>query len=91
MSMSDDRTLDGNAAAGMLAELFAVDMTTVVVTCAGCGTAGPLGGAAVYATDMGMVARCTNCSAVLMRGAELPDRVVVDLRGAVTISVAVPG
>jgi hypothetical protein len=91
MTMSDDRMLDGNAAAGLLAELFTVEATTAVVTCAGCGTAGPIGAAAVYATDMGLVVRCVHCSAVLIRGAELRDRIVLDLRGAATISVAVPG
>jgi hypothetical protein len=91
MTMSEDRTLDGNAAAGMLSEVFAADMTTAVVTCAGCGTAGPIGAATVYATDMGMVVRCVHCTAVLIRGAELRDRIVMDLRGSVTISLARPG
>jgi hypothetical protein len=37
--------LDGNAAAGLLAEVFTVEATTAVVTCAGCGASGPLGAA----------------------------------------------
>jgi uncharacterized protein DUF6510 len=89
--MSDDARLDGNAAAGLLAEVFTVEATTAVVTCAGCGTAGPIGAAMVYATEMGMVVRCVSCSAVLIRGAEIRDQIVVDLRGAATISLAVPG
>ena len=32
--------LDGNAAAGELSEVFALDVTTAVATCAGCGMTG---------------------------------------------------
>lgn len=35
--------LDGNAIAGLLQEVFAVEMTTAIGTCAGCGAAGPAG------------------------------------------------
>ena len=36
--------LDGNAAAGELSEVFALDVTMAVATCAGCGMTGPDGG-----------------------------------------------
>ncbi|HEY6695912.1 MAG TPA: DUF6510 family protein [Solirubrobacteraceae bacterium] len=87
MTMSDDWVLDGNAAAGLLAEVFTFEATTAVVTCAGCGASGPIGAAVVYASDMGVVVRCASCSEVLIRGAELRDRVVMDLRGAASISL----
>ena len=32
-----DFAVDGNAMAGDLAEIFTVDVTAAVVTCAGCG------------------------------------------------------
>jgi ribosomal protein S27E len=83
--------LDGNAAAGLLAEVFTVEATTAVVRCAGCGASGPMGATVVYVSDMGTVVRCATCAEVLMRGAEIGDRVVVDMRGAATISFAVPG
>jgi hypothetical protein len=83
--------LDGNAAAGLLAEVFTVEATTAVVTCAGCGASGPLGAAIAYISDMGTVVRCATCSEVLIRGAEIRDRVVLDMRGAAAISLAVPG
>ena len=35
-----DFALDGNAMAGDLAEIFGVDVTAAVVTCAGCGRVG---------------------------------------------------
>jgi Family of unknown function (DUF6510) len=83
--------LDGNAAAGLLAEVFTAEATTAVVTCAGCGASGPLGAAVAYISDMGTVVRCATCTEVLIRGAEIRDRVVVDMRGAAAISLSVPG
>jgi hypothetical protein len=91
MTMTDDTVLDGNAAAGVLDEVFRFEATTTIVTCAACRSTGPLGGAVVYLSDMGTVVRCRSCSAVLIRAAELRDRVMVDLRGAAAISVVVPG
>jgi hypothetical protein len=83
--------LDGNAAAGVLAEVFTVEATTAVVTCGSCGWSGAMGETVVYATDMGVVVRCATCSEVLLRCAEIRERVVMDMRGAATISLTVPG
>jgi hypothetical protein len=83
--------LDGNAAAGLLAEVFTVEATTAVVTCAGCGASGPLGAALAYVSDMGTVVRCATCEEVVIRGAEIRERVVLDMRGAAAISLTVPG
>ena len=91
MRMSDETMLDGNAAAGILDEVLRVEATTTVVTCAACGMSGPIGAATAYVTAMGTVVRCVQCSAALIRCAEIRDRVVVDMRGAATISMAVPG
>jgi len=79
--------LDGNAAAGLLAEVFTVEATTAVVTCAGCGASGPLGAAVAYVSDIGTVVRCGTCEEVLIRGAEIRDRVVLDMRGAAAITL----
>jgi ribosomal protein S27E len=79
--------LDGNAAAGMLTEVFAVDATTAMVRCAGCGHADALGEAMVYANAPGVVVRCRGCTGVLMRFAEIRDRVVVDMRGAAAVTL----
>ena len=83
----DDRAgeaarLDGNAAAGMLSEIFVQDFTTARVTCATCGAAGPLGALLVYAHGMGMVMRCTTCDSVVMRMARTPTRLWFDPTGA---------
>ena len=53
----DATMLDGNAIAGLLQELFAVEITTAVGTCATCGASEPVG--AVHAhRGAGIVLRC---------------------------------
>ena len=79
--MTDDQTLDGNAAAGLLTEVFTPEATAAVVRCATCGSEGPVGGAAVFAHAPGLVIRCTSCEAVVMRFARIRGRLVADLRG----------
>jgi hypothetical protein len=83
--------LDGNAAAGLLAEVFTIEATTAVVTCAGCGGSGPLGAAVAYVSEMGTVVRCANCGEPLIRAAEIRDRVVFDMRGTATMALAAGG
>jgi ribosomal protein S27E len=80
-----DLRLDGNAVAGLLAEVFALDATSAVVRCASCGHEDPLGAATVYANAPGVVVRCRGCAGVLMRFAEIRDSVMVDLRGTATL------
>ena len=53
-----DRRLDANAAAGPLAELFTVDLTVAVVTCAGCAHSAPLAAHPLYADAPALVVRC---------------------------------
>ena len=83
--------LDGNAVAGMLAEVFTFDATTARVRCAGCGHDDPLGATMVYAHAPGVVVRCRGCSGVLMRFAEIRDNVMVDMRGAEWVELHVAG
>jgi hypothetical protein len=92
MTMDErDLVLDGNSTAGLLGEVFAADVTTAIVTCAGCAAAGALGDATVYSHAPGVVVRCAQCSAVLIRCARIRERLVVDMRGATTISLGDPG
>ena len=46
--MTDPSALDGNAAAGPFAEVFGADVTTVIVTCAGCRASAPFAEQAAY-------------------------------------------
>jgi hypothetical protein len=77
-----DLRLDGNAAAGLLSEVFAAEMTTAIGTCASCGATNALGAAHLYAQAPGAVLRCPDCSAVLMCVVRFPDGAfMVDLSG----------
>ena len=89
--MHDSDVLDGNVAAGILADVFRADVTTAIVTCAGCGAAGPLAEGVVYLSEIGLVIRCPQCAEVVLRCAQIRDRLVLDLRGAATMAVADPG
>jgi len=82
--------LDGNAAAGALAEVFAIDMTAVVTTCAACGDARPLGGLGAYVQAPGVVLRCATCAAVQIRLVRAPGRAWLDLRGTRLLEIDLP-
>jgi hypothetical protein len=79
----DDRELrlDGNAAAGLLAEVLAVEPTTGVASCAGCGISNQVGALVAYVHGMGAVLHCPGCDAVMLRLGRTPGRVWLDLRG----------
>ena len=82
----DDLMLDGNAIAGLLHEVFAVEMTTAVGTCDGCGAAGPVGAAHVY-RGAGTVLRCPHCGNTLAKIGKSDSRVWIDLMGIRTLEV----
>jgi hypothetical protein len=62
----DATMLDGNAVAGLLEELFAVEMTTAIGTCASCGASEPMGAVRVF-LGAGAVFRCPHCDNVLVK------------------------
>jgi hypothetical protein len=82
----DALMLDGNAAAGTLQEVFAVEMTTAIGTCDGCGTAGEVGGVRLY-RGAGLVLRCPHCDAILMTIVTAAERSWIDLRGLRTLEI----
>lgn len=84
--------LDGNAAAGILSEVFVPDLTTARARCANCGTIRALGALLVYAHGMGTVMRCPSCDAVVLRVARTRAQLWLDLTGArlVVIPAAAP-
>lgn len=90
MTTMSGAPLDGNAAAGVLTEVFAVDLTAAIGQCAGCGDRGPLGGAASYLEAPGAVLRCLSCDNVLVRVVASPDRYWLDLRGLVVLQLLRP-
>jgi hypothetical protein len=91
MAHDSDLRLDGNAVAGLLDEVLAVEATTVTVQCAACGAAEAVGAVHVYMHAPGVVLRCPGCSEVLMRFAVIRGRVMADLRGSARLEVPVDG
>lgn len=79
--------LDGNALAGPLGEVFAVDITAALAVCAGCGRGYRMATLRVYGGDLGVVARCPDCDAVVLRYAHTPAGSWLDLRGAVSLQL----
>ena len=84
----DELMLDGNAIAGLLQEVVAVEMTTAIGTCGGCGAAGPVGAAHLY-RGAGIVLRCPHCGNTLAKVVKSHSQVWVDLRGIRTLQVTV--
>lgn len=84
------RMLDGNAAAGPLAEIFAVELTSATSTCAHCSVASPLGAHHLYADAPGWVLRCPGCTQVVLRLAQTPGRILLDLRGSQLLEIPAP-
>ena len=72
---------DGNAIAGLLAEIFAADVTATPRTCQSCGTTREIGAHRAY-FGAGIVLRCAGCGDVAARIVSLPEGHVVELRGS---------
>ena len=83
-----DNRLDGNAAAGLLEEIFPFEVTTSVVTCAGCGQRNPVGALIAYLHGMGTIVRCPGCDAVLIRVAKTQGAYWLDMRGALVLQIS---
>jgi hypothetical protein len=73
--------LDGNAAAGDLSEVFRLEATAAIATCAGCGMTGALAEVHVYEAGPGTVLRCPSCDAVLIRLVHAGDELRMEMRG----------
>jgi hypothetical protein len=79
--------LDGNAAAGELSKIFAMDVTAAEGQCAHCGARKRFAEAHVYMQSPGIVARCAICQHVLLRLASVRDRMLLDVRGMAYLSI----
>jgi Family of unknown function (DUF6510) len=82
--------LDGNAAAGALREIFAVDVTAAGSRCAGCGRTAVLADVHLYVRAPGLVARCPACDGILFRLVRAPGRAWLDLRGLTYLELVIP-
>lgn len=74
--------LDGNAVAGLLDEIFGVDMTASPTVCVQCGREGDLATLLTFTQAPGIVLRCPACESVLLRIVQTPGAIYLDARGA---------
>jgi Zn finger protein HypA/HybF involved in hydrogenase expression len=83
----DALMLDGNAVAGLLQEVFAVEMTTAIGTCGTCGATEAVGAIHVY-RGAGIVLRCPHCDNALVKIVKDDERVWMGFPGVRTLEVA---
>ncbi len=83
------RHLDGNAAAGELAQLFGTDITNAMGTCRYCGDRAAVGQTRAYVDAPGVVLRCAECETVLMRWAAGPTAVWLEMPGLRSLEIAI--
>jgi hypothetical protein len=77
--------LDGNVAAGLLAEIFRCEPSGAVAICAGCGATAPLGALLAYGLEMGAILRCPVCDTAVLRVGVAGAGRWIDVRGAVAV------
>jgi Zn finger protein HypA/HybF involved in hydrogenase expression len=87
---TSEMKVDGNAIGGLLREIFAMEMTNAVGTCASCGAVNEVGRVHVYMHAPGTVVRCPSCEQVLMRIVRGGGRYWIDLTGTRCLEFAEP-
>jgi hypothetical protein len=80
--------LDANAAAGLLQEIFGVEMTAAPTECASCGNQSAMGALLAFTASPGVVLRCPACENVVLRVVQTPEAFYVDARGAVYLRLS---
>jgi len=81
--------LDGNAAAGELSRIFAMDITSAEGQCANCGAKRRFAEAHLYVQCPGLVARCALCEHVLLRLVNTHQRLYLDLHGMTYLTLGI--
>jgi hypothetical protein len=80
--------LDGNAIAGLLVDVFGIELTTAATVCAACGARALVAELQVWGRGPGTVVRCRGCGAVLMVFVAIRGYTSVDLRGLAVLEPA---
>jgi hypothetical protein len=83
----DRLMLDGNAIAGLLQEVFAVEMTTAIVTCDECGSTDAVAATHVF-RGAGIAMRCRRCDNVLVTIVKDDTRVWIAFAGVRTLQMS---
>jgi hypothetical protein len=86
----DTLRVDGNAIAGVLQEVFAVEMTTAVGTCSNCGATEPVGAVHVY-RGAGIVLRCPGCDNTLAKIVRSETRIWIAFPGIRALEITLHG
>ena len=79
-------TLDGNAIAGLLSEVFGEELTAVMATCATCGAVAPIAETVVYPHLPGVIVRCRTCEGLLMVITRVHGMCCVDTQGIAALN-----
>jgi hypothetical protein len=82
--------VDANAVAGLLMEIFGVEMTAEPTECAHCGNEAEIGTLFAFTQGPGVVLRCSTCGQVVLRIVQTPGSIYLDARGAVYLKLARP-
>lgn len=82
--------LDANATAGLLYEIFGVEMTASPTECAHCGNEGEIGELLAFTQGPGIILRCSTCENVVLRIVQTPNEIILDARGAVYLRLPRP-
>jgi hypothetical protein len=75
-----DLTLDGNAVAGVLVEVFGEDLSGVLGTCPDCGRQAELATCRAFTHAPGIVLRCMVCDGIQLRFARTPSGYRYEMR-----------
>ena len=85
--ISRELMVDGNAVAGLLQEIFGLEMTASPAECANCGQVNDMGALLAFTQAPGAVLRCPACEEVMLRIVQTPDVIYLDARGAAQIRI----
>jgi hypothetical protein len=88
---TEEMRLDGNAAGGILRDVFTHEMTAALATCAECRNTGPVGALLEYGHGMGIVLRCPGCDAAVLRIVRTPGLLRLDASGVLLLTIPESG
>jgi hypothetical protein len=80
--------MDGNAAGGLLNEIFPFEMTAAKATCGACATMRSVGELILYQHGMGSILRCVDCDTALFRITHIRGSYWLDLSGMSCLRIA---
>ncbi|HEY5902961.1 MAG TPA: DUF6510 family protein [Anaerolineales bacterium] len=87
LDINRELMLDGNAAAGILEEIFGAEMTAALTECAHCGNEGEMGALLAFTRGPGLVLCCSACEQVMVRIVQAPGGIYLDARGAAFLHI----